>query len=178
MFPINTQEFYSPPDCEARSLCACFFPECAAQEHFSPPVQCFSLDRQQSIHFAPFTFRACTASLSGEERLMESVSDPYDDVSLVYRRLIRQESQEVGDLLDQIRIAFGSRVALRAALTITILKMEILQDHWIPNIALYDHLLQDYPEAVALTKAAIKCCLQSWGIPVVVSQEWTEWASA
>ena len=109
---------------------------------------------------------------------METASDPYDEVALVYRHLVRQESQEAGAALDQIQAAFGSHPALRAALIITMLKIEVLQNHWIPNIALYNHLLQDYPEALSLTKVAMTCCLQNWAIPLVVTHEWAEWASA
>ncbi len=93
---------------------------------------------------------------------METASDLYEDVALVYTRLIRQDSQTAADAIEQINLIFGAHAALRAALIITIMKMEVQQNDWIPNINLYGDLLADYPDALELTKYAITCCLQHW----------------
>lgn len=101
---------------------------------------------------------------------METASDLYDDVTLVYTRLVRQESRESAHAIEQIH------AALRVALIITILKMEAQQNHWIPHIGLYGYLLEDYPKALPLTKYAMTCCLHNWVVPGVELEisGWTE----
>ena len=108
---------------------------------------------------------------------MENPSDLYEDAALAYTRLVRQESQEAADAIEHIRADFGTHAALRAALIIRLLKMEVQQNHWIPGIGLYAQLLADYPDALPLTKYAMTCCLRSWGQPVKEKAEWTAGAS-
>lgn len=105
---------------------------------------------------------------------METVSDLYEDAALVYTRLVRQENQEAAGAIELIHTAFGSHAALRAALIITIMKIEVQQNHWIPNIGLYTVLLEDYPAALPLTKYAMTCCVHEWAVPVVEASEWIE----
>lgn len=105
---------------------------------------------------------------------METVFDLYEDTALVYTRLIRQENQEAAGAIELIHSAFGSHAALRAALIITIMKIEVQQNHWIPNIGLYAALLEDYPDALPLTKYAMTGCLHTWAVPVVEATEWVE----
>jgi len=109
---------------------------------------------------------------------MEIASDLYENVAVVYTQLVRQESQEAAAAIERIHTAFGARAALRAALIITILKMEVQQNHWIPSIGLYAHLLEDYPDASPLTKYAMTCCLQTWTFPGVETWGWAELALA
>ncbi len=68
-----------------------------------------------------------------------SLSD--DDVALVYLRLVRQESADAADLIEQIYVHFNAHAALRAALIITLLKKEIEHYHTIPEIGMYTYLL-------------------------------------
>ena len=93
---------------------------------------------------------------------METASHLYEDVVLVYARLIRQVSEAAADAIEQIQADFGSHAALRAALIITVMTMEVQQNDWIPNVSLYGDLLSDYPDALKLTKYAITCCLEHW----------------
>ncbi|MEO8397870.1 MAG: hypothetical protein ABI700_33060 [Chloroflexota bacterium] len=103
-----------------------------------------------------------------------------EDIALVYIRLVEQESREAAGALELIRDAFGARAALRAAVMITILKMEVRQNHWIPFFRFYADLLKDYPAALPLTKYAALCCLQKWdadGLELEASG-WAELAMA
>jgi len=134
------------------------------------------VDHQHSIHFPQVTIPARIASRSGKDNLMKTPSDLFEDVALVYIRLVSQESQEAAVAIEEIQAAFGSRAALRAALIITILKIEVQQNHWLPNIGLYAYLLADYPDALPLTEVAMRCCLQKWGISVAESSEWANLA--
>ena len=95
---------------------------------------------------------------------LETAVDPYEDVALTYTCLVRRESGEAAAAIEQIQAAFGAQAALRSALIIAILKMEVQQNHWLPNIGLYAHLLEDYPDALPLTKYAMRCCLRSWSV--------------
>ena len=141
-------------------------------------VLCALLDRQQSIHFLQAALRAYTVPPSGKDTSMKNPSDLYEDVALAYTRLVRQESQEAADTIEHIRADFGTHAALRAALIITLLKMEVQQNHWVPGIGLYAHLLADYPDALLLTRHAMLCCLQSWAAPIVETGEWIPLAVA
>ncbi len=85
-----------------------------------------------------------------------------EDATLVYIHLVRTDSPEAADAIEKIYVAFGSHAALRAAVMITILKMEVRQNHWIPRFELYADLFENYPDALPLTKHAALCCLQKW----------------
>ena len=98
---------------------------------------------------------------------MKTPSDLFEDVASTYTRLVRQESREAATAIEKIRAAFGSRAAIRAALILTILKTEVQQNQWIPNIGLYVDLLADYPDALPLTKYAMTCCLKKWAVAIV-----------
>src|SRR5450432_10543 len=95
---------------------------------------------------------------------MEAPLDSYADVVLVYISLISQESPQAGAAIEQIQTSVGNRAALRAALIITVLRMEVRQNHWIPDMSVYAYLIEDYPGAVPLLEYAVGCCLQAWGI--------------
>ncbi len=128
--------------------------------------------RSTSCHRNPH----CT--IEWKNAIMKPASDLYEDVALVYTRLVRQESQEAAAAIEQIHVSFGAHAALRAALIITILKMEVQQNHWIPGIGLYAHLLEDYPEALPLTKQAMTRCLQKWEGALIEPGGWAELAAA
>lgn len=120
------------------------------------------------------------SSSSGRDRPMETASGLNEDATLVYIRLVRQESQEAATAIEKIYVAFGSHAALRAAVMITILKMEIQQNHWLPYFDLYTHLFEGCPDAVPLTKYAAVCCLQEWNVAEVELEAsgWAELAIA
>ncbi len=90
--------------------------------------------------------------------------DRYSELLLVYISLIRNDSPQAADAIEQIYSSMGGQAALRAALIITILRMEFRQNQWIPNITVPAYLLQAYPEAIPLLEYALGCCLQAWGI--------------
>ncbi len=104
------------------------------------------------------------SSSSGKGHFMETSSDRYNAATLIYTRLVRQESQEAAAAIELIHTAFGSHAALHAAVMITILKMEVLQNHWIPNIGVYAYLLADYPDAFPLTRYAALCCFRTFAL--------------
>jgi hypothetical protein len=93
---------------------------------------------------------------------MKTASDPFEDAALVYIRLVERISREAAADIEQIRAEFGSHAALRAALIIMILKMEVQQNQWVPHFSLYTHLIGDYPEALPLAKRAMQRCLDTW----------------
>jgi hypothetical protein len=95
---------------------------------------------------------------------MESPLDSYEDVVLVYVSLISQDSPQAGAAIEQIQTSIGTQAALRAALIITVLRMEVRQNHWVPDISVYAYLIRAYPQAVPLLEYAVGCCLQVWGI--------------
>ena len=109
---------------------------------------------------------------------MQTASDLYEDIALVYTHLVRQESREAAASIELIHAAFGSRAALRAALIITIMKMEVQQNHWIPGVGLYAYLIEDYPDALRLTKYAMACCLEVWTGLMSAPERWPELAAS
>jgi CheY-like chemotaxis protein len=109
---------------------------------------------------------------------VETASDPYEDVALTNIRIVRQDSPAAADTIEHIHANFGSHAALRAALIIRLLKMEVQQNHWLPGIGLYVHLLADYPDVLPLTKYAMTCCLQSWATPIGATGDWISLATA
>ena len=86
------------------------------------------------------------------------------DVVGTYIDLVKQDSVQAAAAIEQIRAAFGAQVAIRAALILTILRMELKQNQWIPDISVHAYLLKDYPQALPLLEYAMGCCLQAWGL--------------
>jgi hypothetical protein len=95
---------------------------------------------------------------------MEAASTPYEHVVSVYIGLVRQDSPHAAAAIEQIHAAVGAQAALHAALIITILRMELKQNRWIPDMSVYAYLFKDFSQAVPLLEYAIGCCLQAWGI--------------
>ena len=102
-----------------------------------------------------------------------------EDATLVYIQLVRKDSPEAAAAIEKIYVAFGSHAALRAAVTITILKIEVQQNHWLPYFDLYAHLFEGCSEALPLTKYAAACCLQQWDVAGVelATKGWIELAT-
>lgn len=90
--------------------------------------------------------------------------DKNRDVLQLYLSLVRRESRQAALAIEQIQDILGAQAALRAALAITIFRMEVKQYRRIPDIAVYTYLIRDYPEAVSLLESAMEWCLQNWGI--------------
>jgi hypothetical protein len=109
---------------------------------------------------------------------MKIASDPCKEVAFVYTQLVRKESVAAAEAIEHICADFGAHAGLRTALIITLLKMEVQQNHWVPGIGLYAHLLADYPDALPLAKFAMLCCLQSWTVPIIETSEWLPLAIA
>ncbi len=86
------------------------------------------------------------------------------DVFQLYLGLVRQESRQAAAAIEQIQELLGAAAALRAALAITIFRMEVKQQGRIPDMGIYSYLIRDYPEAIALLESAMEWCLQNWGI--------------
>jgi hypothetical protein len=95
---------------------------------------------------------------------MEPPSALYEDAVRLYIRMVERDSTDAADALEQIYSTFGARAALRAALIIQVLKMEICQGNYPAQIRFYGYLLQDYPEIVPLLEQAVAYCLRMWGI--------------
>ena len=109
---------------------------------------------------------------------MDTASDPYEDVAFVYIRLVILESREAAAVIMRIYAAFGSHAALRAALVIRLMKIEVQQNHWVPYIGLYLHLLDDHPDAIPLTKYAMALCLERWAVSLAETSEFAELLAA
>jgi hypothetical protein len=95
---------------------------------------------------------------------MELSSDLYDDAARVYTHMVERDSSDAADAIRQICSSFGARAALRAALIIQLLRMEICQGNYPPLLRFYGYLLQDIPDVVPLLEQAVAFCLQAWGI--------------
>lgn len=105
---------------------------------------------------------------------MNTVVDLYADSALAYIELVRSISREAAEAVEQVYVAVGSHAALRVALIIILMKMEVKQNHWLPYIGLYQHLIDDYPAAHPLAEQAMTCCLEAWGFIEVSTGDWTE----
>jgi hypothetical protein len=117
------------------------------------------------------------AVLSGKELFMKNAFDSSENVALLYIRSVRRESQEAAAAIERIRTDFGAHAAIRAALIITLLRIEVRENHWLPSMGHYAHLLADYPDALPLTTHAMRCCLRSWNVPIVETGEWVALAT-
>lgn len=102
---------------------------------------------------------------------MDTDLDSFEETTLVYTRLVAQISDEAAAAIRQIHAAFGCHAALRAALIIMILKMEVEQNHWVPHFIIYMHLIGDYPDAIPLAQQAMECCLQVWTLRLESEEE-------
>ncbi len=98
--------------------------------------------------------------------------DLYEDITEIYIQVIRKSSPDAAKDIDQVVRLYGGRVGLRAALIITLFKIEVQQHGWIPGIKVYAHLLEEAHYAVPLVKHAMECCLMSWDIPIVEVNDW------
>lgn len=95
---------------------------------------------------------------------MKVTSNSPEDVVLLYIGLVRQDSAQAAAAVERIQATFGAQAALRAALIITIFRMELMQNRWIPDLSVYAYLIRDFPEAVPLLEYAMGCCLQAWAV--------------
>lgn len=105
---------------------------------------------------------------------MNPASDLYEEVALTYTRLVRLESEEAAAAIEQIHAQFGAAAALRSALVIRLVKMEVQQNQWIPSIRVYQHMFADYPGALSLAKQAMTCCLRAWTVDEPSIELWIE----
>jgi hypothetical protein len=99
--------------------------------------------------------------------------DLYEDVTQVYLRLIRKDSPHAAVHIAEIIPLCGAAAALRAAVILAVIKIEVRQDRWIPGKSIYASLIEDHPAAIPALEAAIICCLQAWGVLADVTDEWT-----
>ena len=97
---------------------------------------------------------------------MNTTSDRYEDVARTYIRVIKRDSLAAGTAIEQIHIAYGGRAALRATLTLTLLKMSVKEHYRIPDLSIYGDITKAYPEALPLLRHAIICCCLAWGVVV------------
>jgi hypothetical protein len=97
-------------------------------------------------------------------------SDIYEDVALIYTRLIEHDCPDAAAAITQIHSQAGSLAAMRAALVIRLLQIEVQQNHYFPNLGIYAYLFEHFPEVVSLLEQAITCCLSAWRIQGVSVQ--------
>ncbi len=95
---------------------------------------------------------------------MEVPSGLYDDVVATDIHVIKQDSPECAAAIEEILAICGTRAALRAALVITLLKMEVQKNQSVENVKLQTYLIRDYPQAVPLLERAITCWVRAWAI--------------
>jgi hypothetical protein len=98
---------------------------------------------------------------------MHSDSDLYRDVADVYTRLVESDSPAAAIILRTIQRKEGAHATFIAALILTVLKRQIQDDHFLPNLKEYAYLFQDYSESIWLLEEAIAQCLHDWGLPDV-----------
>ena len=95
---------------------------------------------------------------------MPSQSDLSNEVAEVYTRLIERDSPEAAKVLQTMQRKEGAHAAFRAALVITVLKRQVQDDHFLPDLKEYAYLFRDYPETTQLMEEAIAHCLLTWGL--------------
>lgn len=105
---------------------------------------------------------------------MDNASDLYQDTALVYIELVRKISLEAAEAIEHIHATLGSHAALRSALIIVLMEMEVRQHHWLPHVGIYQHLMDDYPEARPFAVRAMDACLKAWDIVNPLSGNWLE----
>ena len=93
---------------------------------------------------------------------MEPTSDEYEDVAHVYIQAIKKDSPNAAAALEKIHITAGWRATLRAGLILSLLKTEIQQHRYMPNLSLYVYLFDEYPQELPLLEQAIDDCLHVW----------------
>lgn len=98
---------------------------------------------------------------------MEPDSELYEDVVRVYIQVIRHDSPQAAAIVESIQSLSGWRAALRATHILTLLKLEIKQHRYFPDLTMYAHIFNAYPEALSLLEEAIHHCLKAWDIPNV-----------
>jgi hypothetical protein len=91
-------------------------------------------------------------------------SDLYETAAQVYIRMVERDSSDAAAAIKQILANFGARAALRAALIIQLLKIEVGYEHHAMQIGFYAYLLHDYPEVIPLLEQAVAFSLRAWGI--------------
>jgi hypothetical protein len=174
IYPANIQGLSLSRLSSAFAVCAQLAPMCQSSTLSLPMRVTHWIAISNQVPFHKLPSRLALHYSVEKTIFMDTASDPYEDVAFVYIRLVILESREAAGVIMRIYTAFGSRAALRAALIITLMKIEIHQNHWVPYIGLYLHLLDDYPDALPLAKYAMTLCLESWAVPVIATSEWAE----
>nr|AUN37630.1 hypothetical protein [uncultured bacterium] len=106
---------------------------------------------------------------------MDNASASNNDVALVYIRLVRKESDDAADVLEQVLRHFGASAALRAALVLILLKHEIRHFHSPDEIDGYTHLIEEFPEVMPFLTEAINFCLKQWTLSENEQLDWDTW---
>ena len=95
---------------------------------------------------------------------MQHGAELYEDIAQAYIRLVEHDCPDAATAIRQIHATVGAHAAMRAALVVKLLQMEVQQNNYFPNLSIYAYLFEDYPEAVGSLEQAIASCLQTWGI--------------
>ena len=106
---------------------------------------------------------------------MDNASASNDDVALVYIRLVRKESADAADVLEQVHRRFGASAARSAALVLILLKQEIRHFHSPDEIDGYSHLIEEFPEVMPFLTEAINFCLKQWTLSERERLDWETW---
>jgi hypothetical protein len=93
---------------------------------------------------------------------MAPISDKYDNVARVYIQVVNKDSPDAAVALEKIQVLAGSHAAFRATLILTLLKTEVQQHRFVPNLSQYVYLLNAFPEAFPLLEQALDHCLHAW----------------
>ncbi len=95
---------------------------------------------------------------------MELRPDAYQDVAHIYIAMIKKYNLEAGITIEQIHARVGARAAVLAALVVTLLRMEMMENYQRNDRSIYAMIVKDYPEALPLLNHAIEC-FSTWIIP-------------
>ena len=100
-----------------------------------------------------------------EIKPMQHGAELYEEIAQAYIRLVEHDCPDAAAAIRQIHATVGPHAALRAALVVKLLQMEVQQNHYFPNLNIYAYLFEDYPEAIGSLEQAIASSLQTWGLP-------------
>ena len=89
----------------------------------------------------------------------------YEEVANVYTRLVEKDSSAAAMVLRTIQHKQGAHPAFLAALIIAVLKRQIEDDRYLPDLKDYAYLFRDYSETIWLLEEALAHCLSAWGLP-------------
>ncbi len=86
-----------------------------------------------------------------------------------YVDIVRNDSPQAAAALERLLDAAGTAALLRATYILSLLKMEVVQNCFMPDLKSYRYMIQEFDDAhTALFEQAIEGCLRAWGVKDIV----------